>query len=184
MKRVFKFLALAAASFSSFGLCSSGALLSDSLLSGALSSGALSIGQFAFAASSQKSIRLNGRVALWSREKCSDSPACLLPQPFGQTWNLSLEFEPFTEQGARIIADTTLQQANWTVEILMLWVNPPEGATPYITTQIRLSEHVLGLIAECSRFDGINDFKFLPPGSCAGRNGDKTYGVSLMTPAQ
>lgn len=121
---------------------------------------------------------LKGQVALWTRPVCNQ-PECALPKPLGVTWDVDVTFEIPTATGSTLVAQRRLDNRNWGVELIWVWVNPPDGSVPYLVQQVRLFEGLLGLVAECSRYDGVDAFDFLPPGACSGRSADQMIGVTV-----
>lgn len=131
-----------------------------------------------------QTIRWEGRIALWKRQACEANESCGLPEALAAPQPARVEFQAPTAPGNHLVAEQTYLFKDWTVVLSVYWVNPPPSASasPYVVTQIKLSEKLLGALAECSRYDGVEELKFLPPGSCAGRDGAMLYGVSVMSP--
>lgn len=122
-----------------------------------------------------------GTVALWTRPACTnDEEFCPLPAPLGITWSVNLQFEAPRENGEHVVVDQTLRHAPYRVRLLVVWVIGDGNEPPYIVTQTKLSHDTLGPIAECSRFDAVGAFTFLPPGACSGQAAGKMVGVSFM----
>jgi hypothetical protein len=137
----------------------------------------------ALAAPAPEERTLRGRITLWSRSSCGPDTGCEIPKPLDIEWPVELRLAsgPFKRGTQTVLARQTFRQKNWSVELSLYRVDPANGGTPYVITQTRLIEAVLGVLAECSRYDGIETIGFLQPGSCsAGGRGFKTYGVSLM----
>lgn len=126
----------------------------------------------------------NGTIRIWSADLCVSGGACdPLPKRLGPEWKVSVEIPDVTTSGHNVLASEKYVDAPWSVILLVTRVNPADGSPSYIITQTSLHEAKLGLIARCARYDAVEAFDFLPPGSCSGANGEKLYGVSLFSPS-
>lgn len=129
-------------------------------------------------------ITLSGQVSLWSKSVCGNHRTCHLPSPLEISWPVSIQIQRPAFEGEKTIKEITLEERNWRVHLLIAWIRPANGETPYRVIQTRLSENLLGVIAECSRYDSETAFSTLPPGSCSGRAASAMYGVSFLPPAK
>jgi hypothetical protein len=148
--------------------------------------------------------RIHGALQFWMRTSCSSANGCSLPAATSTQLPVSIEFQVPTEVGSHLVysqsfpselSKSVSASANkvvttpyhFTAEIMMIWVNPPIGSNsasppvPYLVTQLRLKETALGILAECSRYDGVATTKFLMPGSCSARLGDAMFGLSTLS---
>lgn len=132
-----------------------------------------------------RKVRWQGSVVVWHRAiKCPpDRPMCVVPRRLVEPIVVNIEINEPTEPGKHIVGRETFRSDEWIVELLVTWTKPKDGTKPYLATQTRLLSSRRGLIAECSRYDAVNSFRFLPPGSCSGRTGDNdVHGISLLSP--
>ena len=125
-----------------------------------------------------------GSFVLWKRAPCDSGLNCALPEAFSPTTPVLIDFVAPGTPGSHLIAHQKWTFGSWIVDLMMIWVNPTNDAKDpaYLVTQTSLREAKLGVVAECSRYDGVDEIHFLPPGSCSGRSGDQMFGVSLLSP--
>lgn len=118
-----------------------------------------------------------GSVKLWSAEL--DSP---IPKPLGIEWAADVLVKDEPTPGFHVVARSTFVKAPWTVVLLVTRTNPTNGVPSYLAVQTTLKHDSYGLVAQCSRYDALGTFSFLPPGACSGQMAGKLVGVSLLSP--
>ena len=131
----------------------------------------------------QRALELKGSFAVWKRPVCDTGLNCETPTAIAEPVAADVQFQIPLAFGASLVSSSTYRTSSWKVELSLVWVNPKldDSTPPYVVTQLRLSEDSMGVVAECSRYDGVTDLKFLLPGSCSGRNGATMFGVSTLS---
>ena len=131
----------------------------------------------------QGALELKGSFAIWQRPVCDTGLNCEMPTAIAQPVAADVEFRIPLSFGASLVSISTYRTGSWKVELSLVWFNSKlnDPTPPYLVTQLRLSEDSRGVVAECSRYDGVADLKFLLPGSCSGRNGSLMFGVSTLS---
>lgn len=123
---------------------------------------------------------LEGKMGIWTARPCEDGIGlCTLPKLIGAPWSVRIEYEKPAGLGLFLVADQRYTAEGYNIRLMQLWRSSREAANSYVITQITLSKPGIGVISVCSRYDAHDAFTFIPPGACAGRDGDRMIGVSL-----
>lgn len=126
----------------------------------------------------------NGTIRIWSADLCATGGACdPSAKLLGPEWKVAMAIADVSTSGQHVLAREKYVDGGWTVTLLVIRVNPADGSQSYVITQTSLQEAKLGLLARCARYDAVDAFDFLPPGSCSGVNQSKVFGVSLYSPS-
>lgn len=131
-------------------------------------------------AASAETVVLEGQMSLWTAEPCDEhNGLCSLPKLLQPPWPVRVEFERPKDMGLFIVTEQRFTAGEYNIRLLQLWRTAREAADSYLMTQISLAKPGKGVIAVCSRYDAHDSFDFIPPGACAGRDGNRMIGVSL-----
>lgn len=120
---------------------------------------------------------LNGQLSLWKRPPCVENKNCPLPQPLGITWPARFEIIKPTQPNTTTSTVQVYKQGPWSLHVSMFW-KQPLNERDYLVTQMRLTHLNQGLVAECSRYDFIENIGGFVTGSCSGRIGNDQFGVT------
>lgn len=143
-----------------------------------------------------------GQIKVWVADLCGprtgpgpyaallkpivDAGCVSTPVPNGAAWKVQIPVTEETSPGYHVVSRTTYDQTvgsdKWSVVVLVTRMNTGDPKTSYLSVQTTLREAKFGLVAQCSRFDAIGAFSFLPPGACSGQMFGKLVGVSLYSP--
>ena len=68
---------------------------------------------------------LEGSIVFWQRPICAIGLQCSQPAPISAPVPVTFEFSRPAAIGATLVADRSFSAGTWSVEISMVWVNPP-----------------------------------------------------------
>lgn len=147
---------------------------------------ALFLQLIAFSSRAQtSSITWKGAFVLWQRPACDSLLNCDSPQAMSTAIPVEVQFSVPQSEGKHLVVQQTWTFEKWNLDVEMIWVNasPSSTQSAYVVSQFRLKESNLGVVAECTRYDGASELLFLPPGSCSGRVQNKMIGFSILSPS-
>ena len=103
-----------------------------------------------------------------------------MPQPLGVEWRVSVELRKPEQAGTVTHVELPLATAPWKAQLAFYWILPEDGGVDYVVTQIRILSDEHGLLAECSRYDKIDEILPFPVGACSGRMGEEMIGATFF----
>jgi hypothetical protein len=123
-----------------------------------------------------------GSVQFWERT-CDAHGRCGLPNPISDRLPVSGEVTEPAGPGQYSVLRVPLTSGDQTVDFQIFWVMPPDGSTPYLVAQARLSEGPR-LVTECTQYDDVRTEGYFPVGACSGfipnENGNRQLGVTFF----
>lgn len=111
-------------------------------------------------------IAVHGTLQFWQRA-CDAKGRCGLPAPLSEKFAVEGSVKEPSAPGQLEQFRQTLADGDRVIDFQVFWVAPPEGSTPYLVSQARVSE-AGRLITECTQYAAQGQEVFFPVGACSG----------------